>query len=65
LHRGEYFPRQRLAFLANDPVAALGFMANRSERVKSILARLLYNSNPATTAAGALTGAALANQEGE
>ena len=48
-----------LGFLAGNPLAAAGFMANRSEYIKSLLARLLYNtSRPVGTAAGASSGGA-------
>lgn len=46
-----------LGFIAANPKAAAAFMANRSEFVKSLLARILYNTSEATgTATGAAAG---------
>lgn len=49
-----------LSYLANNPAAALGFMADRTALFKSLLARMLYSGSnviPGTT--GALGGAAV------
>jgi hypothetical protein len=55
-----------LGFIPHNPMAALGFMANRSELIKSTLARLLYSGVKApATVAGAVAGNAYANREGQ
>ncbi len=53
-----------LAPLANNPAAAIGFMADKYGLTKSALARLLHSGAQAgaPAAAGGVTGAALANQ---
>ena len=54
-----------LAWLSNNPAAAAAFMAGRSEKFKSILARLLYSSaGPITTGAGATIGGAIGAEQG-
>lgn len=56
-----------LALLAKDPMAGLGFLADRSALVKSLLARSLYaNSGTIPTAVGALgiNGPALLQNSG-
>jgi len=55
-----------LAYLANNPAAALGFMADKSALFKSIVARMLYsgaNVIPGTAGAlgGGVVGGVLAN----
>jgi len=54
-----------LSLLASNPLAAAAFMANRSEAVKSLLARIIYNSaGSVTTAAGAGAGAIIGEKLG-
>ena len=54
-----------LGFLASHPVAAIGFMANRSEIIKSLLARALYSgAKPVTTGVGAVGGGLIGGQSG-
>ena len=54
-----------LAWLSNNPAAAAAFMAGRSERFKSILARMLYSgSGPVTTGVGAGAGALMGAESG-
>lgn len=55
-----------LAPLASNPVAAVGFLADKYGLTKSMLARLLYSGTQqgVPTAAGGIAGAALANQLG-
>ena len=49
-----------LGALASHPIAAIAFMANRSEIVKSLLARAIYSSaDTATAGVGAVAGAGI------
>lgn len=54
-----------LGFLAANPIAAAAFMANRSEYIKSLLARAIYSTaKPVSTAAGAAAGAVVGEKSG-
>jgi hypothetical protein len=51
-----------LALLANNPMAGVGFMADRSALLKSLLARLLYSGSETVPAAAGGAGMALGMQ---
>lgn len=54
-----------LALLPHTPLAAAAFMADRSELIKSLLARLLYSGAERIPQAAAGTGMAAATEQGQ